>query len=217
MQLITMLSFTKSFWDKFVICGAIALIGFGTYNLSVATFAQQESPTGERSRDLNDLLFTLVDHFVGQVGPIVGGAVTLGISFVRKHGLKISAEAEEYFVNSTKSFVENQTRFLYKQIKENPQYAEAFSKGIIPPDLGKTALGNVVNQLEVELRSDEFTKTAEEDHKEKNKIIDEVLDSITTTFDAESILFSDDVAKMHIKSELNKRIGSIRSSEDKVA
>lgn len=132
--------------------------------------------------------------------------------------------------------------------------------------MAKQHLGNVVNQLKVELRSDEFTKTArkmlktnlvplaermitqhksemaektrkmltelvpvavnaallpfktaEEDHKEKNKIIDEVLDSITTTFDAESILFSDDVAKMHIKSELNKRIGSIRSSEDKVA
>jgi hypothetical protein len=42
----------------------------------------------------------------------------------------------------------------------------------------------------------------------KNKIIDEGLDSITTTF-AESILFSDDVAKMHIKSELNKRIGRL--------
>lgn len=54
--------FTNSFLDKFVICGAIALIGFRTYNLSVATFAQQESPTGERSYDLNDLLFTLVDH-----------------------------------------------------------------------------------------------------------------------------------------------------------
>ena len=155
-----MLSFTKSFWDKFVICGAIALIGFGTYNLSVATFAQQEYPVTE-PHDWNDLLFSLIDHLVGQVGPIVGGAVTLGISFARKKGIAISAEAEEYFVNSTKSFVENQTRFVYKQIKANPQkYAEAFSKGIIPPELGIAARDNVIKQLHVELRSDEFTKTA---------------------------------------------------------
>src|SRR5574341_2466077 len=138
-----MLSFTKSFWDKFVICGAIALIGFGTYNLSVATFAQQESPVGENPQDWNDLLFTLIDHLVGQVGPIVGGSVTLGISFARKKGIAISAEAEEYFVNSTKSFVENQTRFVYKQIKANLQkYTESFSKGIIPPELGIAARDN---------------------------------------------------------------------------
>ncbi|MEX2061039.1 MAG: hypothetical protein WD966_08295, partial [Nitrosopumilaceae archaeon] len=51
---------------------------------------------------------------------------------------------------------------MYKEMKDNPQYAEYLAKGRIPPELGKKALESVKKQIQVELRSDEFTKATRE-------------------------------------------------------
>ena len=88
------------------------------------------------------------------------GAVSIGISFARKKGLQISADAEEYFVNSAKSFVENQGRYVFKQFMENPEYHQQIAKGKMPSKLGKEIFQNVKSQLLTELKSDELTKTA---------------------------------------------------------
>jgi hypothetical protein len=142
----------------------VVLIGFGVFNLSTAHFviAQEAETREEVSNQQSDLGDIIIQRLLAEIGPIVGGIVAIGIQFARKQGLKISAEAEEYFVNMAKSFVENQSRFLYKQIRDNPQYKEYLVKGRIPPELGQKAKQNAVKQLKVELQSDEFTKAAKD-------------------------------------------------------
>lgn len=137
---------------------------FGLVNVSVGEIADVNTTNAfslTRSeyvpQSLQDLIIL---NLLGHVGPIVGGIVTIGISFARKQGLKISADAEEYLVKSTKSFVETQSRIIYREIKNNKDYAEYLKQGIVPDDLKKRALESVKNQLLVEMRSDEFTKSA---------------------------------------------------------
>lgn len=191
---------------------------------------------------------------------MVAGFVSIGIQFARKQGLKISAEAEEYFVNEVSSFVTNQSRFLYKQIRDNPEYVEDFKKGMIPEKLKAEAKANVIKQLRTELTSDEFTRTtrkvlgdnldnlveiaftqhktniaertkmmlkdlvpvavnatllnfkdADEVKNEQEKIIQNVLETIRKNFDLEDMLLPQDIAKTHIKAELNKIVGTTKT------
>ena len=66
----------------------------------------------------------------------------------------------DFLFDTAMSFVQTQGRFLYKEIRDNPKYAKEFSKGRIPPELGKKAKKNVTNQLEKELSSDRFKSIA---------------------------------------------------------
>ena len=54
----------------------------------------------------------------------------------------------DYLFDTAMSFVQTQSRFLCKEIRDNPKYAKEFAKGRIPPELGKKAKKNVTNQLE---------------------------------------------------------------------
>ena len=236
----------------------ITLIAFGTINLATEALAQ--SGTSEEQPKEQDVIDIILINLVSQIGPIVAGFVSIGIQFARKQGLKISAEAEEYFVKATESFVVNQSRFLYKQIRDNHEYLEDFKKGIIPEKLKTDAKDNVIKQLKVELMSDEFTRTARqvltdnldnlvervftrhktciaertksmlkelvpvavnaallefkdasEIKKEQEKIIQDVLDVIRKNFDLEDMLMPQDIAKTHIKAELNKAVGTVKT------
>ncbi|MFQ6095979.1 MAG: hypothetical protein ACE5NN_07535 [Candidatus Bathyarchaeia archaeon] len=138
---------------------AVILIGFGVFNLSTSNLATAQQD-GAGTTPTTQLVDIIVERLISEIGPIVAGAVLIAIQFARKQGLRISAEAEEYFVNAAKSFVENQSRFLYKKIRDNPEYRDYLVKGRIPPKLGKEALESVKEQLRVELQSDEFTRAA---------------------------------------------------------
>ena len=81
----------------------------------------------------------------------------MGIQFARTKGLQISAEAEEYVVKQTQSFVDNQFRFMFKELKNNPEHIDAIKKGKFPKELSQKALSNVKTQIKKELESDEFT------------------------------------------------------------
>ena len=233
---------------------AVILIFFGVFNIFTFNLAvaQQEGAGTTSSTDLGALI---IERLLLEVGPVVGGAVAIAIQFARKQGLRISGEAEEYFVEHAKSFVANQSRFLYKKLQD-PKYKDDLAQGRIPPELGKEALENVKKELRIELQSDEFTSTArtmldtnlgalieryvtenkkelanrgrelmtelvptavnaalldystpEKAEKNREKIIKEVLEAVAKTFDFEELLFSDDDAIMHIRSELYNRIG----------
>ena len=105
-------------------------------------------------------LQNILEQLLSTVGPIVAGAVSMGISFARKKGLQISANAEEYFINSARSFVDNQSRYVFKQFMENSEYREQLIQGKMPKELGISVFENVKLQLMTELKSDEFTHTA---------------------------------------------------------
>lgn len=240
----------------------IALIIFGALNIATEALAQdserQETAQASERQDVVDII---VINLISQIGPIVAGFVSIGIQFARKQGLKISADAEEYLVNATSSFVENQGRFLYKKIRDNPEYVEYFKRGMIPEKLKAEAKENVVRQLRAELASDEFTRAAKKmladnldtlveraftQHKsniadrtksmlkdlvpvavnaallglkdadqvknDQEKIIQRVLESIRKNFDLEDLLMPQDIARTHVEAELNKLVGSVRTS-----
>lgn len=238
----------------------LTLILFGAFNLTTDALAQDSDGT-KRQDGQNDIVDTIVINLISQIGPIVAGFVSIGIQFARKQGLKISAEAEEYFVKSASSFVVNQGRFLYKTIRDNPEYLDDFKKGVIPAKLKEETCNKVIEQLQTELKSDEFTKTAksmleenlvtlversftehknhvaektrsmlkdivpiavnaallglkspDEVTKQKEKIIEDVLEAVRKNFDLEDMLLPQDIATTHIKSELNKAVGFIKAS-----
>ena len=157
--------------NKSITIISIVLISFGSINIINNVFAQSSEEISVKCFDAEgnvtycakptDLfLQNILEQLLSTVGPIVAGAVSMGISFARKKGLQISANAEEYFVNSAKSFVENQGRFVFKQFMENPEYREQLATGKMPEKLGKEVFQNVKLQLLTELKSDELTKTA---------------------------------------------------------
>jgi len=156
--------------NKGILLVSVVLISFGTFNAVNNASAQPLSELSVKCFDSNgtetycakpmDLfLQNILEQLLSTVGPIVAGAVSMGVSFARKKGLQISAEAEEYFVNSAKSFVENQSRYVFKQFMENPEYREELAKGKMPSKLGKEVFQNVKSQLLTEIKSDEFTRT----------------------------------------------------------
>ncbi len=254
--------------DKILFYFAISLIVFGSINITMDKLALAQNSdsinnTSQANQSIpvheNKLVDTIFENLLTQILPLVGGLVAIGTQFARKQGLKISADAEEYFVKSAQSFVANQSRLMYKEIRNNPDYAIALAQGRMPKEIGKQALENVKNQFLVEIQSDELTKTArkmlhdnldalversvtqnnkeigektknmlnelipvavsaallqfktkEDAQKETDGIIQDVLKTVAKNFDYESILFSNEVAEMHIKSELNKRIGEIQ-------
>ena len=137
---------------------SIGLMVFGTINLSANVFGET-SENIETSRSFGEELAILViENLLTIVLPIVIGAVKMGLQFARTKGLQISADAEEYIVNQTQSFVENQYRFMFKELKENSEHLEALKAGKFPKELSRKALANVQTQLKKELESDEFTK-----------------------------------------------------------
>lgn len=157
--------------NKGILIISIVLISFGSINIVNNVFAQSSGELSVRCFDsegietycakpLDLFLQNILEQLLSTVGPIVAGAVTMGISFARKKGLQISADAEEYFVNSARSFVDNQGRYVFKQFMENPEYREQLIQGKMPKELGATVFKNVKSQLMTELKSDELTHTA---------------------------------------------------------
>jgi hypothetical protein len=159
----TVLQVNESMKNRILLYVGISVTIFGIINITTEKLANaqlEEQILTEPVFVPHSLLDLLILNLLGQIGPIVGGIVSIGISFIRKQGLKISADAEEYIVNSTKSFVETQSRLIYREIKNNPRYIEYLKNGTWPEELKKKALENVKAQLLVEMQSDEFTRTA---------------------------------------------------------
>ena len=157
--------------NKGIVVISIILISFGTINIANNVFAQSSDEISVKcfeqdgnetycAKPMDLFLQDILEQLLSTVGPIVAGAVSMGISFARKKGLQISADAEEYFINSARSFVDNQSRYVFKQFMENPEYKEQLIQGKMPKELGASVFKNVKLQLMTELKSDELTNTA---------------------------------------------------------
>lgn len=139
----------------------IFLMIFGMANLTLDVLAQSEVKTQIPDEfDFKEkLILSIVENLLTVVAPIVASAVGIAIRWARQHGLRISAEAEEYFVENTRLFVDKQTRFIFRELNK-PENLQALRRGEIPTELGKAAFTNVKSELLKELKSDEFTKVA---------------------------------------------------------
>ena len=157
------MSFTQQFMKKektkhrIWIIISIGLMAFGTVNLSISVFAQTPETEEEDRSFVEEIAILVFENFLTIVLPLVVGAVRMGVQFARTKGLQISAEAEEYIVNQAQSFVDNQFRFMFKELKDDPSHLEALRNGKFPKELSQKALANVKTQLKKELESDEFT------------------------------------------------------------
>lgn len=182
------MNFPPTLTERFFIGIAISLIGFGTINLVVLSYAQQVETPQQEEPWREKITLIVIERLLLEVGPIVGGAVMIGVNFARKKGLVISAEAEEYFVNSVKSFVSEQSRWMYEQLRDNRKHWEELDKGQnvheggIPKSLGMEAKRRVIDRLLVELKSDEFTKTAKSMLKEN---LDSLVERMVTEHNKE--------------------------------
>jgi len=91
-------------------------------------------------------------------------ALPLGFSYLRKQGIKIDKDAEAYFIKTIPKLVENQSRWIYEQMKDEntlKKYQEedkqsGFPKKSFPRSLGKAALANVTKDLTSMLSSEGF-------------------------------------------------------------
>lgn len=139
----------------------ISLVIFGMANLTLDVLAQSEVETQIPDElDFKEkLILSIVENLLTVVAPIAASAVGIAIRLARQHGLRISAEAEEYFVENTRLFVDKQTRFIFRELNK-PENLQSLRRGEIPTELGKAAFTNVKSELLKELKSDEFTKVA---------------------------------------------------------
>lgn len=146
---------------RFLVVLSAFLIIFGSFNMISNSFAQEPGAcldgmgnkiTCPKPTDI--LVQNILERLIGEIGPIVGGMVAIGIQFARKQGLRISAEAEEYFVSMAGTFVEDQTRKIYEEAKRN--------NWKLPEGYRQKAFADIRQKLLTELQSDEFTKTAKQ-------------------------------------------------------
>lgn len=97
----------------------VGLITFGLFNIATQSYATSHEginiPTSLESKDL--INYAIVQG-LSQVGPILAGALPLGFSFLRKQGIKIDKDAEAYFIKTIPKLVENQSRWIYEQMKD---------------------------------------------------------------------------------------------------
>lgn len=252
---------------KFFLFSTLGVISFGLFNMATYSYAVTSEgidlPVGLTSEEL--INYAIVQG-LSQVGPILAGALALGFDYLRKNGIKIDKDAEKYFVDTIPKLVENQSRWIYEQMKDKDKlqkYRDDDAKNGLPPklfptSLGKAALGNVTNELTRMLESEGFRNSTkkiltenitdliesavtqnnkvltdrsrnlikdltpliidslllEYDSKDdakaaRDKIISAGMESIKKNFDFEEIIFDENLAKIFVKSELNKRIGEV--------
>lgn len=142
---------------KFLIIFGVVLLTFGSFNLITNSYGQN----GEEEKNSNsEPTFTdrIIERLITEVMPILGGILSIGFSFLRKRGVQISAEAEKDFTNIALSVVQRQSKWIYEQLRDNPNYQKQLGKGRIPPQLGKEAKEKVMYVLGDLLEDKRFTR-----------------------------------------------------------
>lgn len=156
---------------------AIALLGFGVFNLSNLTFAQSDDTVttfveSDESVSFTERLIVLaVEQLLTIVGPITGSVVLMFTKFLNKKGIKISEETQEYFAKTASNYVQNESRYMFKQFTDkNAQhhtelrtYFADLADGknpSFPKEFGHAMRTRTAENLKRELKSDSFSGAA---------------------------------------------------------
>lgn len=143
----------------------VGLIVFGLFNMATQSYAASHDGINlPESLKPEDLINYAIAQGLSQIGPILAGALPLGFSYLRKHGIKIDKDAEAYFIKTVPKLVENQSRWIYEQMKDKDtlkKYQEEDKKAGLPKksfpnSLAKKALENVTDDLTIMLTSEGF-------------------------------------------------------------
>ena len=163
-----LLSLYPEIKGKIFLVLTVGLITFGLFNIASQSYAQtQEGINIPTNLEPKDLLNYAIVQGLSQIGPILAGALPLGFSFLRKHGIKIDQNAEAYFIKTIPSLVENQSRWIYEQMKDPDKLQEyrkmdkdaGLEERAFPKSLGAAALTEVKGSLTEMLTSDGFRKS----------------------------------------------------------
>ena len=156
---------------------AITLLGFGVFNLSNFTFAQTDNVTTTLIESDDTVSFTerliilTVEQLLTIVGPIIGSVVLMFTKFLNKKGIKISQETQEYFARTASNYVQNESRFMFKQFtdknakhhNELRTYFTDLADGknpSFPKEFGNAMRARTAENLKRELQSDSFSGAA---------------------------------------------------------
>ena len=114
--------------------------------------------------------FSVIEEILTPVAPVLGGALVLGIYYLKSEGLQISKEAEEYVIGAAQFVVKTQDRLLFDKVYENEELLSSWGTGNLISD-GKTSLkealeeykkevrDKAVSDLPTEIKSSKFQKT----------------------------------------------------------
>ncbi|KAF6245117.1 hypothetical protein [Nitrosopumilus sp. b2] len=143
----------------------LGLITFGLFNIVTQSYAiSHEGIDLPESLKAEDLLNYAVLQGISQIGPLLAGILPLGFSYLRKQGIKIDKDAEAYFIKTIPKLVENQSRWIYEEMKDSQKMqayidadeANGISERVFPKSLGETAFDNVKKDLLNMLKEDGF-------------------------------------------------------------
>ncbi len=153
---------------------AIVLLGFGLFNLSNTIYAQNDTTitslikSDETTPFHEKLTILAVEQLLTIVGPITGSVVLMFTKFLNKKGIKISQETQDYFAKTALNYVQNESRYMFKQFTdENAQhnselqtYFDDLAKRknpTFPKAFGETMRIRTAQNLKKELKSDSFS------------------------------------------------------------
>lgn len=156
---------------------AIMLLGFGLFNLSNTIYAQNDTTIpaligyDENTPFHEKLIILAVEQLLTIVGPITGSVVLMFTKFLNKKGIKISQETQDYFAKTASNYVQNESRYMFKQFTDkNAQhhtalrtYFDDLANGknpTFPKAFGETMRDRTTQNLKQELKSDSFSGAA---------------------------------------------------------
>jgi len=165
---LTLLSLYPGKKGKIFLFLTVGLIVFGLFNIATQSYAtSHEGINLPESLKPEDLINYAIVQGLSQIGPLLAGALPLGFRYLRGQGIKIDKDAEAYFVKTIPKLVENQSRWMYEQMKDENKLKPYKDKDeklglpekFFPKSLGEAALENVKKDLTVMLTSDGFIKS----------------------------------------------------------
>ncbi len=150
---------------RILLLSSIALLTFGIFNMATNSFAQELEVPFPENLTKEEILNYIILKALAQIGPVVAGGVGIGIDYLRRRGIQISADAEEYLTNSISSLAARQSKWIYEELRDNKakwvqkdqdEYNITKPKNF-PKSLGVKAKDNVFQHLTKMLTSKEFT------------------------------------------------------------
>jgi len=150
---------------RIILLSSIALITFGIFNIATNSFAQEPEIPFPENLTKEEILNYIILKALAQLGPLVAGGVTIGLDYLRRRGIQISADAEKYLTESISSLVSEKSKWIYEQIRDDKAKWDKIDKEkhnittpkLFPKSLGKQAKDDVVAHFTKMLTSNEFT------------------------------------------------------------
>ena len=166
--------------NRIILVISLLLISFGTINLSTSIYAQENmiaNASETQAKSWDRFWQDVFEQLISIVLPFVGGGIGIAIKWANTKGLQVSAEAEQYIINSAQAIVANQSRILFKNVYNNKELLIAWSTHKLSgkstdtetenlqkalSEYANEAKNKAVEQLKTEIESSKFKKIAKD-------------------------------------------------------